>query len=519
MSEFFRSTDVIAINNKIKKLGTYGEPQEKFISAVLNEFKDSKVRKMMLESKEYYDNENPTIMNRKRTYTDRNGVQQEAKNLANAKLPHPTVRKLVNQKINFILGEDTVFKTDNEQLVKVLEDFITAKFRLMIANIGREAITKGISWVQVYYDKLSNLRFKRIPAEQIYPFWADEDHTILDGLLRFYTITEYLASGDKKVITKVEYYTPEGVWYYIQDDDGLKPDPDYAKRDENDNLIYRPEGNFKLNKPVLDDNGEETKDADGNVMYEMIEGVWGKIPFVAFKYNSDEHSLLRWVKALVDDYDINTSDSSNNLQDLPQSVKVVKNYDGTSKEEFNQNLNVFRTAFVAGDGDMRNLDAPINFEAHESHLTRTRKDIYEAGNGVDTQAEDLGNQSGVGLKFRYQDLAQDCDDLATQFSLSLDELIWFMKVDAVNGTNADVMEADVDIIFSTDTIMDESATIADCNKSIGVVSDETILSRHPWVTDVEDELAKLKAKQEEEDAREAEKMKQQQNSFGSTSFN
>ena len=107
---------------------------------------------------------------------------------------------------------------------------------------------------------------------------------------------------------------------------------------------------------------------------------------------------------MIDDYDPTTSDTSNNLQDIPNSIKVAKNYDGTDKGEFTQNLAIFRTAFVSGDGDMKVIETNMDVAAIDSHLNRLRKDIYEAGNGVDTQEVSLGNASGVALKFRYATL-------------------------------------------------------------------------------------------------------------------
>ena len=43
---------------------------------------------------------------------------------------------------------------------------------------------------------------------------------------------------------------------------------------------------------------------------------WGRIPFICFKYNDEELPLIKYIKQLVDDYDINTSDLSNQLKIL-----------------------------------------------------------------------------------------------------------------------------------------------------------------------------------------------------------
>lgn len=45
--------------------------------------------------------------------------------------------------------------------------------------------------------------------------------------------------------------------------------------------------------------------------------------------------------------------------------------------------------------------------------------------------------------------------------------------------------------------MNESEAIENCGKSVGILSNETIVTQHPWTTDVELELARLKKEKEE----------------------
>jgi SPP1 family phage portal protein len=149
------------------------------------------------------------------------------------------------------------------------------------------------------------------------------------------------------------------------------------------------------------------------------------------------------------------------------------------------------------------LTTPLDVAALDSHLNRLRKDIYEAGSGVDTQEISLGNASGVALKFRYADLDTDTDDMASEFAASLEELIWFIKVDLLNKGLGDFLETKFDIIFNTDGIINESEVIMDARNSVGIISDETIRANHPWVTDAQEEGDRMSKESEE-------KMKQMQ---------
>ncbi len=500
----YQTAAMMDIKSKIERLSNHGKPQEDFLFASINEWLTSDVRKLMLTAQDYYKNDND-IKDRKRYYIDRKGVKQEVTNLSNAKLAHPFMRKLTNQKVNYLLSKELAIQSDDEKFNGLLTDYIDRKFLKMLKNVGRDAIVNGIAWLQVYYNEKGELKFKRIPSEEIIPFWADADHTMLEGILRVYSITRYLPDGVQKEIKKVEYHTTQGVWYYEMGDKGLKPDPDKPQTVN---------GHFTVKEPQKGEDGNIKIDEEGNELYNEIAATWDKVPFIGFKYNADEISLLKWIKPLIDDYDLNTSDTSNNLQDIPNSIKVVKNYDGTDKGEFTQNLATFRTAFVSSDGDMKTIETNMDVAAIDSHLNRLRKDIYEAGNGVDTQEVSMGNASGVALKFRYADLDTDTDDLAAEFSSALDEVLWFVKIDMMNKGMGDYLDLAVDIIFNTDMIINESETITDAGNSVGIISEETIIANHPWVTDVQAELDRVKKEKEARMAETLDMMAQYDDDFG-----
>lgn len=499
----YQNLSITELKSKISRLSNLGKPEQAFLYANITEWQLSHKRAIMLKAQGYYKNEND-INERKRYYIDRKGIKQEAKNVSNSKLAHPYVRKLTKQKVNYLLSKPLSIQTDDDNFSKQISLYIDKKFLRKLKNIGTDAIINGIAWIQVYYDEKGVLSFKRIPSEEVIPFWEDADHTVLSAVIRVYSIVRYLPNGYQTEVFKIEYHTQNGVWYYEMGENGLIPDPDMGKEAK---------GHFVVSRPKTGADGEPVVDDNGNPVLSNVEATWDKIPFIAFKYNSDELSILTSIKQLIDDYDINTSDTSNNLQDIPNSIKIVKNYDGTDKGEFTQNLNVYRTAFVSGDGGVESLETPLDVQATEAHLNRLKKDIYEAGNGVDTQDENLGNASGVALKFRYAGLESDTTDMANEFEAALEDLIWFIKVDMSNKGLGDFMETDFDIVFNTDMIINESEIITDARNSVGLISDETILANHPWVKDVTEEQERLKA-QKEEALKEAQQLMGQNMEFG-----
>lgn len=498
----FMSLGDVLFESRIDRLGTFGKPQRDFLHSNISEWLLSQRLADIRQAKRYYSNKND-ILEQKRYYIDRMGVKQEEKNLSNTKLPHPFFRKLINQKVNYLLGKQLSQTCDNDEFRKVLKTFFTADLHRSLQVLAKESCMAGVSWLQAYYDKKGKLSFKHIPVDEVIPFWSDTDHTRLDAVIRVYTITKYEVDGTVQEVMKVEYHTLEGVWYYEMDKEGLVPDPDEDGSTD-------PRGHFSISKPKLDDKNVPILDGEGKPMNETVQFNWEILPFIPFKYNSDEVSLLDLIKNKVDDYDTITSFTSNTIKDVPNSIKVVKNYDGTDKAEFTQNINIYRTAFVSGDGDMDTLETKLDITTIEGHLARLRKDIYEAGSGVDTQETTLGNVSGVALKFRYADLDMDVSGMITEFTHAIEQIVWFIKVDCVNRGKGNFLDVEVTPVFNIDVIINEKEVIGSAADSVGIISDKTIVANHPWVVNASEEMKQLE-KEKEEKVKILEKIQQDTN--------
>lgn len=482
----YLTSSMLDMRSLIHTLEQLGEPQKEFITACLNEFKGTDKYKEMLKAQDYYGGKHD-ILEKKRYYIDRQGVKREDQHLTNSKLIHPYFTKLVNQKVNYLLAKEFSLQVDdgNQQALKFRDlcgKYFNKDFMRRLKTIGKHAIINGIAWVQVYYNEQGKLSFKRIPSEEIIPFWHDAEHTQLDGILRFYTMTEYKRGGEKEEITKIEYYTNEGVWYYEVRAGKLVIDTSVVTKEQ----PYT--GHFQL----------QTKDKDGKDITE--QRVWDRIPFVAFKYNEEEISLLRYVKTLIDDYDQRTSNTSDLISDVPNAVRVVRGYGGGDKGEFSQNLATYRTIFVDdAQGGVEQLESKADTTCTEAHLSRLKEDIYETGNGVNIQKDMLSETSGVALKLRYADLDQDCMSMASNFAASLEQLCWFIKVDLLHEIgDIDFDEIELDILFNADGIINEMDVIQNCMNSVGIISDETIIANHPWTTDLDREIERVEQQREEQ---------------------
>lgn len=460
----FSETQTEIINKLIIEGAQNVIGDEEIILHEVKEWEESPLREMMMDGQRYYENKHD-ILKRKRMMVGEGGVLQEAKNIANNKLVHGFVRKLTDQKVGYLLSLPFTIQTDNKKYLESLNEYFTKKFYRMFKNVGKEAINKGKAWLHVYYDEDGRFRFKRIPSEEIIPIWEDAEHTELSAVIRTYSIQAWIGKK-KEAIQKVEVWDHQGVWRYVMEKGKLIPDVEVGE--------YSPH--------LIVENGEE------------VHGMnWQRIPFICFKYNDEELPLLNFVKSIVDDYDQQKSDNSNNLEELPNGgIYVVKNYEGQNLGEFRRNLSVFRSVNVTGDGGLETLNLTIDTEAFKTHMQMQRKDLYELGRGVDTQSEDFGgDKSGIALRFLYADLDMDCNIIETEFQAALEQLTWFIDQDIANRTKQDFSDEDVDFIFNRDIIINETEVITNAKNSTGQISNETIIANHPWVTDLQEEMKRL----------------------------
>ncbi|MBN2980130.1 phage portal protein [Cohnella algarum] len=443
---------------------------EQIMQLEIGEWQNSDKRKWMEIGVRYYRNK-PDILDRHRKTIGESGAREIATNLADNRLANGFTRKLVDQKVGYLLGKPMSIQADNEGYLEKLNEIFDSAMMRRLQSTGKAAINSGIAWWHPYYDDSGRLLFKLMNSLEIIPLWADEAHTILDAVIRDYEVTVY-EGLQRKTVRKVEWWDTSGVRRYVADGTGFIPDVEA--------------GAVGAHFTVVKDGKEQGMN-------------WERVPFIAWKYNEEEQPLVELIKTLVDDYDRNKSDNSNNLEDLPNSIYVVENYDGTDAAEFRKNISRYRVAFVSDDGGVDSINIEIDTEAYKNHQEQNRKDIYEFGRGVDTQGVDIGSApSGVALRFLYSDLDMDASLMETEFQASLEQVRWFIDAHLYNTTGIDYSGEEVEFIFNRDMPIDESAIITAIKDSVGILSDETLVAQHPWVKDVLAELDRIKEQREEE---------------------
>ncbi|MEF9840261.1 MAG: phage portal protein, partial [Lachnospiraceae bacterium] len=182
------------------------------------------------------------------------------------------------------------------------------------------------------------------------------------------------------------------------------------------------------------------------------------------------------------------------VEEVKNLIFVLKGYGGSSVAEFMQGLNEDRAVVVDSDEDsgVSVLNPQMDITALQGHYEQLKRDLIEDGQSVNKDLDKFGSApSGVALKFMYSGLDLKCNLLETEFKMSFEMLLYFVDEYLKLIGKGDFTQRDMEIVFNRDMAVNETEIIQNCINSRGIISDETIIARHPFTTDVEEELAKL----------------------------
>lgn len=462
-------------SNILKQNATTRITDTQFIEQEIRRFKFSKRRKEMLDGERYYIGQHDILL-KKRTMIGENGDLEEVTNLPNNRIVDNQYKKMVDQKNNYLLGQPLSIKCDNDEYSKVLKKILNKKFLRLMKNVGEDSLNNGIGWLFAYYDEHGEFTFKRFKPYEIIPGWADADHTRLEYAIRIYEVITYQGTLER-IIEKVEVYDDTGINYFELSDGGsLKPCEPYHQ------------DYFTI---IDADNIEQGYN-------------WSKIPLIPFKYNSKEMPLINMVKSLQDGLNLIESNFQNQMEEDPRNtILVLVNYDGQKLGEFRKNLSQYGAVKVktvdGAAGDLKTLQVEVNSENYKVILEIFKKAIIENAMGYDAKDDRLaGNPNQMNIQSMYSDIDLDANGTETEYQASFEELLWFINVHLFNTGQGDFENEEVDVIFNRDILINESEVIDNCTKSVGLLSDETVVSNHPWIDDPLAEIDRIEKQKEKE---------------------
>ena len=448
---------------------------------ILQEDAASEKKKRMREGERYYQGEHDILQKDFRqspiSEAGRKPGEENIKmffnpNRSNHHCVNPFHHTLVAQKAAYLVGREPTVSVkaqdaDSEAFERALEELTDEAFNGMLTRWVIGAANKGVEYLHVYYDEEGAFRYCIVPAEEVLAVYDEVYQQDLREVIRYYDIT-VMENGKETSRRRAEWWTGETVTYFTEDGHG-----EFWKEREN--------GHWTVTE-LLD--GEERKT--------MAHG-WGMPPFIPLRNNDREMTDLQLVKGLIDAYDYISSEGTNNLLDLVNLYWVIQGYGGETAGAVAKKLQINKAVQISDTGgsvEAKQVELPV--EGRLAWMKALRKDIFHFGMGVDTDSDDWGRAaSGVSLKFQYAMFYLKINGIVPEIRRAVKEFFRFAVQDwnRRNGTDWDWRQ--IQVTLNTNGITDDVETVQMIKESQGIVSEKTLLGKHPFVEDVNSEMVQL----------------------------
>lgn len=397
---------------------------------------------------------------------DKDAEAENPLRISDNRIPSNFYKLLVNQKASYAFTEKVTFDTGNKSLNELISGTLGDSFQKKCKSLCVQAANASVAWLHYWKNENGEFRYSVIDAKQIIPVWTKDLERELLAVLRTYTMID---DGDGNTYIVYEFWTDKESQAFRRRIDSDIDSLDYY----NEYLVVD-----------VDTGAEE--------YVSTYPHDFGEVPFIFFNNNDEGSDDLRDIKELIDAYDKVFSGFLNDLEDIQELIFIITNYGGDASESA-QILHEMKTKKIInveseGPDDksgVSTLAIEIPVEARKEMLQITRKSIFEQGMGIDPDPQNFGNSSGVALGYLYSLLELKTGLMETEFRLSFNRLV--RAILKFNGRTSDKLEQ-----TWTRTSVTNDVELADiAQKSKNIISDETIVRKHPWVDDAELEIKRM----------------------------
>lgn len=447
------------------------------IAQTINEWLASDMRKWQGIGKEYYIG-NQDILEKQRWGVDENGRKMKIEYLDNNIYLDNQYAKMIDQKVNYLLGEPFTFTTGDDYKDEEVSKILGARFKKTLKTGVKNSLLGGIGWIYPYLDSYGDLKFKSLDPLEICPFWLDAEKTQLQMYARVYNQQVY-EGNSLTTVMRVDLYTNDGIYRFNKTDNDLIDNFDFGTSNFQP-YIYN---TVSYENPEIEDI--------------VTSKAWGRLPIIPIKYNEELVPVIKRVKSLQDG--INTVLSNfgdRTIEDARSTILVIHNYGGTDLGMFRRNLSQFGAVNVESEngrnGGLETLNIEVNVENYREILKLLKKALIENARGFDAKDERVagGNPNQMNIMSAYSDLDLDANQMETELQVSLEDLTFFIDTFLDERLT-------IDYTFKRSMLINETEIVKNINDSYkqGTLSLETISEIHPYAS--KDEYDRIMAEQRE----------------------
>ncbi len=346
----------------------------------------------------------------------------------------------------YITGVDIAYSSDEdiEAVQRVLNyNDVAAEDSELLLN----ALIYGRSFEVVYIDENKQQRFKVIDSLECIPIYDNTLNQELLYVIRYYRV-------DNTDATK---------GYYIE--------------------VY--------NKNTVD---RYTTDMaySGIQFVDSTPHYYKQVPITVFSLNKEEVSIFNQIMTLQDAYNNLLSSEVDDFQAFCDAYLVLKGC--TADDDDIKTMRENRVLLLEADASAEYLNKSISDTQIENMLKNINDQIHKIAASPDFSQESFGTSSGIALRFRLLGFENAASAIEKNMSKALQRRIELIcEILSLTSESGEDMWRDIEIIFKRNIPEDNMEAANMVNILRGIVSDKTLISQLPFVTDAERETELLAA--------------------------
>lgn len=356
---------------------------------------------------------------------------------------------IVNNYQGYIAGIPITYDS-NDDITSLVDVFNYNDIENADSALLRNALIYGVAYEICYVDEDAKERFKVIDSRECIPVYDDTLNEDLLYMIRYYEKPTWKIDAEKEYI--IEVYT--------------------------DNLCRRYTSNFNFSSLGW---------------IEDIPHYFNQVPFVEFRLNEEKESIFDKVLSLQDAYNELLSSEVDDFQAFTDAYLVLKGT-GIDEEEAAM-MRENRILIMDAEDSAEYLTKNISDTQIENMLSNINDSIHVIANSPDFNDEKFMATSGIAMRYKLVGFENTSSAIVSNMTKAIQKRIELLYT--VMGLIAGDKFKDVQIKFTRNLPVDNTETINMVNALRGMVSDRTLLSLLPFVSDVDAELEAINQQKQE----------------------
>lgn len=219
-------------------------------------------------------------------------------------------------------------------------------------------------------------------------------------------------------------------------------------------------------------------------------------PVTVFSLNAEEVSIFDKVMSLQDAYNELLSDEVDDFEAFADAYLVLKGI--TADEDDLTSMKKHRVLMMDADADASYLTKSIGDTQIQNMLQNVNDQIHKISASPDFNDDKFMAQSGIAMRYKLVGFENAASAIESNMKKALQRRLELIcGILGLIGASNEELWREAQITFTRNLPSDLTQTVQIVNQLRGIVSQETLLTLLPFVQDVDEEMARVKAEKEE----------------------